>query len=83
MTRRRWPSIVAVVVLTWVFAWLLGHIHWPDQVGIAVSHLSGMMGGIGIEDTEDLFLILILIIAFLLALAMVMAIGRWTRRTRA
>ncbi len=77
--RSRIARAIAVVALTLAIAWVLGHIRWPEPVGLAVSDLSGRLGGLGIEATEDLFMILCFGIAFGMALAIVMLLGRRRR----
>jgi hypothetical protein len=74
--RRRIGRGFAVIVLTLAIAWVLGHVHWPERVGLTISALSGRLGGRGIEDTEDLFLVLSFVVAFGAALAIVTLVGR-------
>jgi hypothetical protein len=71
-----------VAALTLLLSWLLGHIRWPEPVGLAMIRLSAALGGQGIEDTEDLFLLLSVALSFAVAVAVVMlAERRQERRT--
>ena len=76
MIRGRIARGAAIAALTLAIAWVLGRIHWPESVGLAVSALSGRLGGLGIEDTEDLFMILCFVVAFCAAVAIVTLFGR-------
>ena len=74
--RRRIAQGAAVLGLTLVIAWILGHVHWPEAVGLAMVRASDMVGGRGIEDTEDLFML----VCF--AVAIVAAVSRRAGRAR-
>lgn len=80
---RRWVvRALAVLVLTMMLAWVLGHVRWPESVGLATSHLSGVLGGEGIEDTEDLFMLLCFAFSLIAATTVVVLVDRRRSRLR-
>ena len=80
--RRRIAQGAAVLGLTLVIAWMLGHVHWPEAVGLAMVRASDMVGGRGIEDTEDLFMLVCFAVALVVAVAIVAAVSRRAGRAR-
>jgi len=80
--RRRIAQGAAVLGLTLVIAWMLGHVHWPEAVGLAMVRASDMIGGRGIEDTEDLFMLVCFAVALIVASAIVAAVSRRAGRAR-
>jgi len=80
--RRRIAQGAAVLGLTLVIAWILGHVHWPEAVGLAMVRASDMVGGRGIEDTEDLFMLVCFAVALIVAVAIVAAVSRRAGRAR-
>jgi len=82
LMRRRIAQGAAVLGLTLVIAWMLGHVHWPEAVGLAMVRASDMVGGRGIEDTEDLFMLVCFAVALVVAVAIVAAVSRRAGRAR-
>ena len=80
--RRRIAQGAAVLGLTLVIAWMLGHVHWPEAVGLAMVRASDMIGGRGIEDTENLFMLVCFAVALIVAVAIVAAVSRRAGRAR-
>ncbi len=73
-------SAIAVLAITIVLWMMFGRIHWPENVGLAVSRLSGALGGIGIEDTENLFMLLSFLFALAIAVLAVAIARRYALR---
>ena len=80
--RRRIAQGAAVLGLTLVIAWMLGHVHWPEAVGLAMVRASDMVGGRGIEDTEDLFMLVCFAVSLIVALVIVASVSRRAARPR-
>lgn len=66
----------SVVVSTLVLAWCFGHARWPEPVGLAMSNLSAAIGGRGIEDTEDLFMLRAFLVSLIIAIVVVTVVSR-------